>query len=59
MINYEHYSCRVTWSTEEQKFVELCAEYLSLSYLNDSNYPQWDSAAGRNPVSLSSRCSFV
>lgn len=34
MINYEHYSYRVIWSTEDQEFVGLCTEFPSLSYLD-------------------------
>ena len=36
MVNYEHYTYRVTWSEEDQEYVGLCAEFPSLSYL-DSN----------------------
>ncbi len=36
MINYEHYTYRVTWSEEDQEFVGLCAEFPSLSYLDES-----------------------
>jgi len=36
MVNYEHYSYRVTWSVEDREFVGLCAEFPSLSYLDDS-----------------------
>lgn len=35
MINYEHYTYRVTWSEEDQEFVGLCAEFPSLSYLDE------------------------
>ena len=35
MINHEHYSYRVIWSTEDEEFVGLCAEYPSLSYLDE------------------------
>lgn len=35
MVNYEHYSYRVIWSTEDEEFVGLCAEYPSLSYLDE------------------------
>lgn len=34
MVNHEHYSYRVIWSTEDQEFVGLCAEFSSLSYLD-------------------------
>lgn len=36
MVNHEHYSYRVIWSTEDQEFVGLCAEYPSLSYLDEN-----------------------
>ena len=36
MVNYEHYSYRVIWSTEDEEFVGLCAEFPSLSYLDES-----------------------
>lgn len=35
MINYEHYTYKVTWSSEDQEFVGLCAEFPSLSYLDE------------------------
>lgn len=35
MVNYEHYSYRVIWSSEDEEFVGLCAEYPSLSYLDE------------------------
>ena len=35
MVNYEHYSYRVIWSNEDEEFVGLCAEYPSLSYLDE------------------------
>ncbi|ACK68097.1 HicB family protein [Rippkaea orientalis PCC 8801] len=34
MVNYDHYTYRVTWSVEDEEFVGLCAEYPSLSYLD-------------------------
>jgi predicted HicB family RNase H-like nuclease len=34
MIDYEHYTYKVTWSSEDQEFVGLCAEFPSLSYLD-------------------------
>ena len=37
MVNYEHYTYRVIWSEEDQEFVGLCAEFPSLSYLNDTH----------------------
>lgn len=33
MVNYRHYTYRVTWSEEDQEHVALCAELPSLSYL--------------------------
>jgi predicted HicB family RNase H-like nuclease len=36
MINYEHYTYKVTWSSEDQEFVGLCAEFPSLSYLDEN-----------------------
>ena len=36
MVNYEHYSYRVIWSSEDEEFVGLCAEYPSLSYLDEN-----------------------
>ena len=38
MINYEHYTYKVTWSAEDQEFVGLCAEYPSLSYLDKNRH---------------------
>ena len=38
MVNYEHYSYRVTWSGEDQEFVGLCAEFPSLSYLHENRH---------------------
>lgn len=37
MINYEHYTYRVTWSSEDEEFVGLCAEFPSLSWLDESH----------------------
>ncbi len=36
MINHEHYTYRVTWSEEDKEYVGLCAEFPSLSHLDDS-----------------------
>jgi len=36
MVNYEHYSYRVIWSSEDEEYVALCAEFPSLSYLDES-----------------------
>jgi predicted HicB family RNase H-like nuclease len=38
MVNYEHYTYKVTWSSEDQEFVGLCAEFPSLSYLDENRY---------------------
>ena len=38
MVNCDHYSYRVTWSVEDSEFVGLCAEYPSLSYLDEDRY---------------------
>ncbi|MDJ0650255.1 MAG: toxin-antitoxin system HicB family antitoxin [Xenococcaceae cyanobacterium MO_188.B19] len=37
MINYKHYAYRVVWSVEDQEFVGLCAEFPSLSYLDEDH----------------------
>ena len=34
MVNYEHYSYRVVWSSEDGEYVGLCSEFPSLSYLD-------------------------
>ena len=36
MVNYEHYTYRVIWSSEDEEYVALCAEFPSLSYLDES-----------------------
>ena len=36
MVNYEHYTYRVTWSEEDHEYVGLCAEFPSLSYLDEN-----------------------
>lgn len=36
MVNHEHYSYRVIWSSEDEEFVGLCAEFPSLSHLDES-----------------------
>ena len=33
MVNYKHYTYRVTWSPNDHKYVALCAEFPSLSFL--------------------------
>lgn len=35
MANYNHYTYRITWSSEDQEFVGLCAEFPSVSYLSE------------------------
>ena len=37
MVNYKHYTYRVIWSVEDEEFVGLCAEFPSVSYLDDTN----------------------
>jgi predicted HicB family RNase H-like nuclease len=34
MVDVTHYTFRVIWSEEDQEFVGLCAEFLSLSHLD-------------------------
>ncbi|MBW4577741.1 MAG: type II toxin-antitoxin system HicB family antitoxin [Aphanothece sp. CMT-3BRIN-NPC111] len=36
MKNYDHYTYKITWSSEDQEYVGLCAEFPSLSYLDES-----------------------
>ena len=36
MVNHEHYTYRVTWSSDDQEFVGLCAEFPSLSWLAET-----------------------
>ncbi|MBE9231788.1 MAG: hypothetical protein RLZZ29_1678 [Cyanobacteriota bacterium] len=36
MVNYDHYTYKITWSSEDQEFVGLCAEFPSLSYLHEN-----------------------
>lgn len=36
MINYAHYTYRVTWSEEDGEHVALCTEFPSLSFLAES-----------------------
>jgi predicted HicB family RNase H-like nuclease len=36
MVNPKHYTYRVTWSEEDQEYVGLCAEFPSLSYLDEN-----------------------
>ena len=35
MVNHTHYTYRVTWSEEDKAHVALCAEFPSLSFLDD------------------------
>jgi predicted HicB family RNase H-like nuclease len=35
MINHQHYAYRVIWSAEDNEFIGLCAEFPSLSYLDE------------------------
>jgi predicted HicB family RNase H-like nuclease len=35
-IKNDHFTYRVTWSTEDKEYVGLCAEFPSLSWLADS-----------------------
>lgn len=37
MINHKHYAYRVIWSVEDEEFVGLCAEFPSLSYLDENH----------------------
>lgn len=36
MINQDRYTYRVTWSEEDEEYVGLCAEFPSLSWLDES-----------------------
>ena len=38
MINHQHYAYRVVWSAEDNEFVGLCAEFPSLSYLDEDRF---------------------
>lgn len=35
MVDYKHYTYRVTWSESDGEYVALCAEFPSLSYLHE------------------------
>ena len=37
MVNYKYYAYRVIWSVEDEEFVGLCAEFPSLSYLDEDH----------------------
>ncbi|MCB8927865.1 MAG: type II toxin-antitoxin system HicB family antitoxin [Ardenticatenaceae bacterium] len=36
MLNQDRYTYRVTWSEEDEEYVGLCAEFPSLSWLDES-----------------------
>ena len=36
MLQHDHYTYRVTWSEEDQEYVGLCAEFSSLSWLDQT-----------------------
>lgn len=36
MLEHDHYTYRVTWSEEDKEYVGLCAEFPSLSWLDQS-----------------------
>ncbi|MBH8577668.1 type II toxin-antitoxin system HicB family antitoxin [Nostocaceae cyanobacterium CENA369] len=36
MKNYDRYTYKVTWSSEDREYVGLCTEFPSLSYLHES-----------------------
>jgi len=36
MLQHDHYTYRVTWSEEDQEYVGLCAEFPSLSWLDQT-----------------------
>lgn len=36
MANKDHFTYRVTWSQEDREYIGLCAEFPSLSWLDDS-----------------------
>ncbi|TVQ47814.1 MAG: type II toxin-antitoxin system HicB family antitoxin [Gloeocapsa sp. DLM2.Bin57] len=36
MVDYNHYSYKVIWSSEDEEFVGLCVEFPSLSYLHEN-----------------------
>jgi predicted HicB family RNase H-like nuclease len=37
MINPKHYTYRITWSPEDEEYVGLCAEFPSLSHLDETH----------------------
>ncbi len=34
MVDYNHYTYRISWSSEDQEYVGLCTEFPSLSHLD-------------------------
>jgi predicted HicB family RNase H-like nuclease len=42
MVNHEHYTYRVIWSEEDLEFVGLCAEFPSLSWLDETQLKALD-----------------
>ena len=36
MLQHDHYTYRVTWSEEDKEYVGLCAEFSSLSWLDQT-----------------------
>lgn len=36
MVNHKHYTYRIIWSEEDQEYVGLCAEFPSLSFLDEN-----------------------
>jgi predicted HicB family RNase H-like nuclease len=36
MLEHDHYTYRVTWSEEDNEYIGLCAEFPSLSWLDQS-----------------------
>ena len=36
MLQHDHYAYRVTWSEEDKEYVGLCAEFSSLSWLDQT-----------------------
>ncbi|MBE9176835.1 type II toxin-antitoxin system HicB family antitoxin [Synechocystis salina LEGE 06155] len=38
MVNVDHYIYKVIWSSQDQEFVGLCAEFPSLSFLHEDRH---------------------
>ena len=38
-MNHKHYTYRVTWSEDDKEYVGLCAEFPSLSHLDEDPVP--------------------